>query len=235
MTAPSWVRGGRGQRGAGPAPGWRRRGAGGWPRCQGRGGSSRSRPGCRRARCRRSASRRARRPGRRRGRGRWSRRRSAASAPARPARSQSRTPSSSLARAPVLIPSARIARSRSDRSPANSSFHRSSGTARGARRGLPARLPRATKSLRNRRTGSTGLPSGPITSHGTTPSASTTRPHSGNRIEGMSRSTYPPDTTTRPPRKESREFYRPAHRQRINQPRRVARKSDQQTGDGGRG
>src|SRR4030095_8548717 len=64
----------------------------------------------------------------------------------------------------------------------------------------------------------TGLLPGSTTSHGTTPSASTTRPHCGNRIEAMSRSTNPPDSATRLPSKESREFYRPAHGQRINHP-----------------
>jgi hypothetical protein len=34
----------------------------------------------------------------------------------------------------------------------------------------------------------------------------------------MSRSTNPPDSTTRLPPEESREFYRPAHGQHINQP-----------------
>src|SRR5208283_3434679 len=61
------------------------------------------------------------------------------------------------------------------------------------------------------------------TSHGTTPSASATRPHRGKRTEAMSRSTNPPDSPTRLPSKESREFYRPAHGQRIHHPRRVAR------------
>ena len=34
----------------------------------------------------------------------------------------------------------------------------------------------------------------------------------------MSRSTNPPDSATRLPSEESREFYRPAHGQRINHP-----------------
>jgi hypothetical protein len=34
----------------------------------------------------------------------------------------------------------------------------------------------------------------------------------------MSRSTNPPDSATRLPSKESRDFYRPAHGQRINHP-----------------
>jgi len=43
----------------------------------------------------------------------------------------------------------------------------------------------------------------------------------GNRTEAMSRSTNPSDIATRPPSKESRDFYRQAHGQRINHPRRV--------------
>jgi hypothetical protein len=44
------------------------------------------------------------------------------------------------------------------------------------------------KSTRYRRIGSIGTPSSSTTSHGTMPSAGTTRPHFGSRIDPMSRS-----------------------------------------------